>query len=537
MTSSDADDALLIEEEFAQEPAPFFGARSSAMGPGETTDEAGLLGEELLALAREDVDRLLHSIPSGLLEARKFIASELWPAPRPEELQSIVKLAMDTDLSSFRSRLARTMLALRLLAEREARSFWDDFPLDADEIRLRARRKAGVLGSLAAFGDPTKLTWGAGHGIDSHDREFLAQVARALLPRPDRLLAATILSPRLALVLETGGGEALKDLLPSVSRDETEILGDSREADENFAVPLRRICLQVAAARWLMHDDLFEWDALAPAATGEGARPADSSMDDEALRDLDAARQGRLSECLLRLREDECVYRAVSSQLQFLQDHTLKAGRKDLTDLLIRLRRPLLASYTRLAVIVRSPTATSFGLTQDGAAQRNQPDAAAPTAGDEETEKIYEAAVTSLKAKQYRIFGRLAPALRQRRRIIALSSALVLLVVSAPIVLLNLPAGPVAPLEFAASDSISLKLLSATPVGTMIYAQVDDYWSRLSEDQRREKLDDLARLATEKGFQAIFLTDSRGEPVAKWELDHGTTSELTSAPDLAATQP
>ena len=527
--------------------APLEFPHDAPSGPaGWAGDESDVsLGEELLAAARLDVAQLLEQMPEALLEAKKFIAARMWPSPRPEELQAIARIAAERNLAPACSQAVTTLLALRLSAEREARSFWDELPLDPDEIRLRASRMSGVAACLAAFGDPSSLTWGAGRGLDSDSRELLAKVARVLLPRPDRLLAARVLAPRLSVLLEKTADE-MKEVVPAVTREETRILASPLEGIDELAIDLKRTCLHVAAARWLMHDDLFEWDALSPAEqddpdspcvvnSGEADSDGETAESGQAAAtagfggppiELDGVRRAKLAETLHRLREDEHAYRAVSAQLQSLQDRTLKAHRKDLTDLLIRLRRPLLAAYTRLAVILRSPAAAELASGDSGTSPRKDPVqkavAAEAEADAEQVETVYEQAVSSLKAKP-RLLERLTPALRSRRRMIALVSTLVVVAVGAPIVFLNLPPAPPPPLTFAPSDSINVKLSYAAPIGTMLYAEVDDYWGRLSPDQRREKLDDLARLATEKGFQSLLLTERGGEVVGRWEISTGST--------------
>ena len=119
------------------------------MAPSETT--GGLLTPEaasplerepalvaMLAEAERKVEAVLEDMPSAFVDARRLIGRELWPLPRPEELQTIIKIAADREAEGARRDLPRRLLALRLVAEELTRAYWDPMMLDPGAIWCRA---------------------------------------------------------------------------------------------------------------------------------------------------------------------------------------------------------------------------------------------------------------------------------------------------------------------------------------------------------------------------------------------------------------
>ena len=70
--------------------------------------------DEVLLETRRHTDRVLDGMPDGRLEARRLITRELGFEPRPEVLQTIVRIATDASRNTDLQELSRQLLAIRV---------------------------------------------------------------------------------------------------------------------------------------------------------------------------------------------------------------------------------------------------------------------------------------------------------------------------------------------------------------------------------------------------------------------------------------
>ena len=68
---------------------------------------------------RTEVDRVLLEMPDNRLEARRVITGEWGFVPRPEELQTIAKIAHEPIGQGPLRKLSRKTLSLRVLVDHE----------------------------------------------------------------------------------------------------------------------------------------------------------------------------------------------------------------------------------------------------------------------------------------------------------------------------------------------------------------------------------------------------------------------------------
>ena len=94
---------------------------------------------DALDLLSIQLDRLLATLPDRSLEARRQITRELHYEPRPEELQTILRIAEDEATGGPRFTIPRDLLRTRLVVERELRRLLEMKPLEVTEIEGCAR--------------------------------------------------------------------------------------------------------------------------------------------------------------------------------------------------------------------------------------------------------------------------------------------------------------------------------------------------------------------------------------------------------------
>ena len=83
-------------------------------------------------------------------------------------------------------------------------------------------------------------------------------------------------------------------------------------------------------------------------------------------------------------------------------------------------------------------------------------------------------------------------------------------------------AAATAPIKASLNDySEALDLGSVTTIGTTLYARATA-WDKIGDPQRQlAAVRRLGRLASAKGYTAVFLVDEDGEGVARWSVTHG----------------
>lgn len=237
----------------------------------------------MLEEAERRVDRVLDDMPPAFVDARRLIGRELWPLPRPEVLQTIIKIAADKDAEGPRRNLPRRFLALRLVAEDLTRAFWDPMLLDPGAIWCRAEDLRAVVEAVERLEAVLEPGQGGSSDVAFEDRVYLKTVAHALAPRRELIAAAITLAPHLIEIMEVAGVDDLHARIPSLTPEEAEILrrtaammgageeAPPSESDEGTEEPVqdpgadparRHIGLEVLTVRWLIHVDVAEWEEL-----------------------------------------------------------------------------------------------------------------------------------------------------------------------------------------------------------------------------------------------------------------------------------
>ena len=134
-----------------------------------------MIYQDALTELSSRLERLLDTLPDNKLEARRQITRDLHFEPRAEELQTIVRIAGDTEATGFRRDLPRALLRNRLLADLELRRLFEMKPIDAGKIDHAATMLPEILTDARRI--ETELrTLSAAEGVPQVDRDFLMQV-------------------------------------------------------------------------------------------------------------------------------------------------------------------------------------------------------------------------------------------------------------------------------------------------------------------------------------------------------------------------
>jgi hypothetical protein len=274
------------------------------------------------------------------------------------------------------------------------------------------------------------------------------------------------------------------------------------------ARPLRRACIEVAAIRWLIHEDLTAWGAVAPADEPAGHE------DDTRTRLRHQARDHKIA------------YQAISGRLQALQDAAHRTRQKEQADLLGSFRRSLQESHAGLMEILDRPAAGAAadleGTGQFSIEIEDGEQGTAESVQDVIGRAVGDSAVSGHAAQAD---PRQAISFWKGHnwwRMASLSGIAALLTVIAVLLQVYHPGDAPPPIEFSPSDATNvIALTDTTSIGTMLYARVSPLWNSLTDRDKLMELSGLARLASDRGFRSVLLVDEAGEPVAEWNQSTG----------------
>jgi hypothetical protein len=371
----------------------------------------------------------------------------------------------------------------------------------------------GVTRALSDLDESLGATIHTREDLTDEDAEYLVQLTGVLSPPREPLSACVTLAPKLADLLELSPDDA-RSRVATLTEEEAELL--EQLENENHVVPAsaRRACLDVAALRWLIHEDLTVWEAL---GAGE---PADE----------DESRTTKV-EAHSRLQSDEAVYRFVNSRLQKHLDAAIKAREPEAAERIDRFRRSLFSSYLKLAPVLRDvPEGSEPPATAQGAP--TAPDEGPGPGGDAVTgngeyEEVFEEAVTDLRRSPRRSASKKARHHERRSirlRMAVLVCAFALLAGSAVLVHHMLPVEAPPRIKVSAVEfSDVLRLTEAQPIGTLLYARASIDWNGLTDQERISRVGRIGKLAAERGFDRVYLVDSDAEPAAEWSQSSGAT--------------
>jgi hypothetical protein len=459
-------------------------------------DARRLMGE-----SQAHVEGFLATFPRNLTEGRQKIVRDLWPDPKPAELQAIFRIAADTAREGPRRDLPRQVLALRYRSRLEMHHYWSLRDLRGERIRTLCDSLRILAAAVVQFHKAAETVLGSEESGGSDDLDYLRQVIPPLLPDRNELASAATLVPILERLSDhLAGGAVDEGSLPPLSPEERALL-DRFSPEGGGARDLDRYGLEALALHWQIERDLAAWEASAP-----------GDQEDESLS--------------RRLRIDLATYRALSNRLQRQHDAALAAHQSEVVAELDVYRRSLFASFQRLAPVVRGHRKLGE--------EAKRGEAARPAAGGSlnreqlETDSVLEAAREN--AFRNAISGEIAmpealpepgPTTR-RSRLPWLVATLVALLGILGAVYYFLPQGPPPRIQTTPADYASvLPLSEARSVGTMLHARATESWASLSESQRTARLEELGRLASGRGFDTVHLADPQGRTVAEWTESGG----------------
>jgi len=488
--------------------------RSSSPAAAAHPDLASVLDD-----LRAEIDGLLDRIPDNKLEARRTITRELSLDPTPEELQTIVRIAHEPTDSSDVVDLSRQALALRVLVEREMQEVLDPRALDAAKLTRIAGRLPRLIevrnlleGRVAACVET----------LAQADRKYLRRVVGILIPPRESLVAAAVLTPRLALFAKGVADGDLGSLRPDLTDEEIELIETSARHEDATERPAR-VCLEALALRTILADDLAAWQALRDA-------PVSGYEAEE--------KQGKI---VRRLEQGVTAHTVVSARLQVQQDTALVADLRGFVDKLRAARQDLFSVYRHALATLR-----------EGASEieADDPMAGMPTS-EEKIEQLFRASASADAEAEARVgksvteeelyLGALKrmhgegsepelaaeltladPRIERRRMRILILFAVLLFVSSAGLFVAMLTSRP-ATHDLAAAELparlVVTKTIAAAP---LLYAQVSRWvWEELGEDERAARVSDLGEEASSRGFDVVFLTDENSVELARWSRADG----------------
>ncbi len=489
-------------------------ARPSAARPSARVGRVSLASLILEAEAR--VREALACMPSGLAEAREFISTRFWSEPRPEDLQTLVRVASQPLFRGERREVPLQAIALRYLAERQAAAYWDPSLRSAPALRRHAETLSQLGEVMAIFEARLETEIDALPGVPSDDRSQILRATRVLFPRLETIAGPAVLAPKLASLLEAEDIEALQSLFPTVTDDEAALFATNSPARAEDGPAWLRTALDAAALRARLEDDLASWETLT--RFPEGSRP-------EAVR----------ADIMQNLIRDQQAHRQVTEALQALQDAAVKERRKEMSDQIVRLRAPLSATFRRLAPVFQAHPELRAATTAPASAEESAHRAAqaghAAAAGADESTASAEAVEAARVAVAARRLAR-----SRRRRIAALAVGLVA-VGTMMVVRLMLPPPLPRPIRVQPSDFTGIAPITFTqPVGVLLIARVSDGWDSLSEADRLAAVDSVSKIAIQRGFTTLSLMAPAGDTVAMWDAAHGArlispTVDLPASPN------
>ena len=470
----------------------------------------------LLAETREQVDRVLATIPDNRLEARRVITREWGFDPTPEQLQVIVKLAHDpVAADGLQRELTCTALAARIFVELLLRDLIDAKELDAGRIREIGGSLADCAHALQALEQQFQTI---GEGLGAFEGEFLEQAGDALIPSGDTVVAADVMAPRLERIARADSEEDVRSAAPLLTTAEVQILVSivcpepadparvtHREAD--------RACLNAAVLSAVMLDDVSAMEELSESdADGSGT-------DQEAVVE--------------RLRRDRVAYRLVLDRLRKQVDAATMAGLGDYASTLRRSQRGLTRTHMRLVGTLNAarpgsvPAEEIFAesidlrrLLQESAEEDSRADEARDQCVTKE--ELY---LDALKGDQTPDVVHLAAydLKSERKRIRVLTAIAAVLLAGCVGVWSWHLKGAENPLEVPLAEmSDTLILDQAVSVGPMMYAVVSHWsWDDMSVEERLSSVRALGLSAANHGYDTVYLVDEARNDLAMWTKSGG----------------
>ena len=472
---------------------------------------------DLHDLVTLQIESLLENLSSSSLEARRQITRELHIEPRPEELQSIVRIAEDESTQPLRKELPRRLLAIRVLALRETARLYEMTPLQPESVEKLARLFPDLLEEARKMESMLGDAIAVESGLSIDDRDYLMKIGRAFACSREELVAASQLACRLATLSRAVIEGDLATQTPTLKAPDQMALAVSINGDEDGA--LSRGVIDTLAMRSLIDIQLTRWSQMGL-----------PSEDDEPLR---AKRDSLLEE----MRRARICIESLADRLQRSQDEALVAGVQSLAEECRAAGRGLFSVKLRLAKVLRAPYEDES--TEQAEAEEidsiekmigdslasEASEKAAPRAQSEE--EVYLGALQEMRDKRKRVAserpneGMLRLKRDRRRMRIMVASAVVLGVASAIVnfvVLAPESNSPIAPPVTELSPHSNASRVEAA--GPVLFTHVKD-WNGLDETERKSQVEKIGSMVGPEGFTGMLIVDEYGEIAGAWHEDSG----------------
>jgi len=485
----------------------------SAPPPTGVTQRATTVESRIDSIQAE-IETVLETLPRDASAAGELLSSKLELEPTPELLHAIMCLAHDAGGYGPLRDLARSALALRILSDRELHVVFDSAALDAAALGQAAVLMPSLLMIVTTLEEELQSRL---ESVDATTLEYARNVNKWIVPERETLIAAAVLAPRLSELAALGDGEQILAAFPALGgRDASMIASVNRgqlETDEGD-----RCCINARVLQMVIDEDL---DELARLAEGSPDDPAVTASRAEAVARLERAKQ---------------AYDVFAERLQERQDAALVSGSRETANRLRMAKQGLFSTYLALVAGLKNPEAliparkapqASARLEEllercaEGEAAIDAPPAADPTEAlcREALHDLAQEPAGSIEDRSEEDVR------RDRQRNVSLAIISGLLFTAALVIYSSLMTRPEFDPVFRADElPPSIHVSRAITIGPMMYAQVNRIlWDDLTQAERLSRVEQLGRVANDRGLQTVFLTDEKNANLARWTLSQGPT--------------
>ena len=476
-----------------------------------------------LTRSRIEVDRVLDELPNIRQEARRVITRDLSFCPDPEQLRMIDSMAHGRAGKGPLRESLRSILALRLVATQAVDELLDATTLDPQRIRRAGELMPPLTTAVRYMEEGVRANV---KELPPDDRDCLLQTAQALIPSRESLITGAVLAPRLELLALAGAQDELKAAMPQLTDDDIALVHDFLSSETESTGGASRVCINALTLRTIIEDDLVSWEMLH--GVSEGNPEATGSREWS----------------LARLERDKIAYDILAEQLQTRQDMALTAGLGEFADELSRVKGELFASYLKLTPALRDASrSTSTDAGVESTAQLDMEslleqcalaDNVAEGQKKVSTDEVYLNALRGMDGESApptpRVVREHNLQKEKRRLRVMIGIAVTLAVIVVIQYGVRLREEPPQEVLLDVTDFPGKVLLSdAMAVGPMMYAQVSHFtWDALTEKRRQRRVEDLALIASDRGFEKLWLTDENQRDLATWSKTDGV--ELVAGP-------
>ncbi len=475
--------------------------------PGTST------ADSLLREAAAAVDTCLAEMPETFLEARRVITRELGLDPCPEQLQTLMRLSLESPLPDGLQELAKRFVRVRVAVDGRMRELFGKRRLRSEQLQELAETIPPLLEVARGCERDLLAVLSDQDGTPAEHVDFLLQVGDSMRIPYEEVLTGMVLAPRLSAFAAATGVDALRLAVPSLSESEAVLAtAGLSEADASAGGP-SRVGADALALRTLLREGLDRLEGRIPVAAPDGPEPWPEPCAAEHREAL-----------LARLRRGRVAVRMVVSRLKKQQDAAVSAGLHDVAEELRRIARTLYAEELRLVAALRAECP------EDGATGEGEATPAHDTWVDDS--RSFAAALEDVRRE--------APGTPSVEQPPPTSSDRfgrrhLLTAVAAALAILSLTVHAVGGGRGSAEENLplpeirkSLPVTGLVAAGSILVAEIAA-WELLDDEERLERTARVGRQASDMGFDAAVLVDPRGIEIAHWS--NGAGPELVPALD------